>query len=257
MQAEIVNDRKSQGAERKYAELAESFSNTVYEQPDSLKPAAEKYKLALQQGPWIVKGGAAEGPFANPKLNAALFSDDAIKNKRNTEALEIAPKTLIAARVLEHKPAALQALDAVKGEIEKRLIREEALKLAQKAGENYLARLDKGEQVDLIWGAGRSISRVNTAGIAPVAIRAVFAGDVAKLPAHAGVALPGGGYALYRTTRVKPYVAGSGDIARTKTLREQYARIVAEEDFTAWLAALRSSYPMEINRAALESKERP
>ncbi|MEK7736816.1 MAG: hypothetical protein AAB319_03560 [Pseudomonadota bacterium] len=40
-------------------------------------------------------------------------------------------------------------------------------------------------------------------------------------------------------------------------MREQYARIVAEEDFTAWLAALRSSYPMEINRAALESKERP
>ncbi len=256
VRAEIVDELKRQGAAKKYAELAESFSNTVYEQSDSLKPAADKYQLTLQQGPWIAKGGLAAGPFANPKLNAALFSDDAIKNKRNTEALEIAPKTLIAARVLEHKPAALQALDAVKAEIEKRLVREEALKLAQKAGESSLARLVKGEQVDLVWGAERGISRVSAPGFAPEAARAVFASDVAKLPAYAGVTLPGGGYALYRIAQVKPYVAGSGDNSRAKALREQYARIVADEDFAAWLVALRSSYPVEINKTALESKER-
>ena len=257
VRAEIVDELKRQGGARKYAELAESFSNTVYEQSDSLKPAADKYKLTLQQGPWIVQGGTAEGPFANPKLNAALFSDDAIKNKRNTEAIEISPKTLIAARVVERKPAALQALDAVKGDIEKRLVREEALKLAKQAGEKYLARLGKGEQVDLTWGAARSISRVSAEGFAPVATRAVFASDVARLPAYAGAELVGGGYALYRITQVKPHVAGSADNPRTKALREQYARIVAEDDFIAWLATLRSGYQIEINKAALESKERP
>jgi len=259
VRAEIVDEVKRQGAAKKYAELAESFSNTVYEQSDSLKPAADKFKLTLQQGPWISKGGitAAAAPFTNAKLNAALFSDDAIKNKRNTEAIEIAPNTLIAAHVLEHKAAALQALDVVKTEIEKRLVNEESLKLAQKAGEAALAGLTKGEKPSLAWGTDRAISRISAPGFAPEAARTVFAGDVSKLPAFAGVRLSGsGGYALYRIAQVKPYVAGSGDISRVKALREQYARIVAEEDLTAWLAELRASYPVEINKTALESKER-
>ncbi|MBI3523268.1 MAG: SurA N-terminal domain-containing protein [Betaproteobacteria bacterium] len=261
VRAEIVDELKRQAAAKKYAELAESFSNTVYEQSDSLKPAADKFKLTLQQGPWVTKGAntiaTAAAPFNNPKLNAALFSDDAITNKRNTEAIEIAPNTLVAARVVEHKLAALQALDAVKAEIEKRLVREEALKLARQAGEAALAGLLKGGKTDLAWSAERGVTRVSAPGLTPAAARAIFASDVARLPAYAGVALPGdGGYAVYRITQVKPYVAGSADDSRAKTLREQYARIAASEDFAAWLAALRANYPVEINKTALESKER-
>ncbi|MFA6312843.1 MAG: SurA N-terminal domain-containing protein [Sterolibacterium sp.] len=258
VRGEIAEELKRQGAAKKYAELAEAFGNTVYEQADSLKPAADKFKLPLQQGPWIAKGGAAPSPFGNQKLNAALFSDDAVKNQRNTDAIEVAPKTLVAARVVEHKAAALQPLEAVKADIEKRLVREEALKLAQKEGEATLAKLLKGEAVNLTWGAPRGISRVSAPGLATPAVRAVFAAPVAKLPAYAGAAVAGGGYVVYRIGHVKPFVAGAedSDNARTKSLREQYATILAEEDFSAWLAALRVRYPVEINKAVLESKER-
>ncbi|TRZ65790.1 MAG: peptidylprolyl isomerase [Rhodocyclaceae bacterium] len=256
VRTEIAEELKRQGAAKKYAELAEAFGNTVYEQADSLKPAAEKFKLPLQQGSWIAKGANAPKPFDNQKLNAALFSDDAVKNKRNTDAIEVAPKILVAARVLEHKAAALQPLETVKAEIEKRLVREEGLKLAQKEGEATLAKLLKGESVNLAWGAPRSISRVSAPGLAAPAVRAVFATSVAKLPAYAGVASMDGRYVLYRIGQVKPFVAGAEDNARTKGLREQYANILADEDFSAWLAALRLRYPVEINKASLESKER-
>ncbi|MCX7171016.1 MAG: peptidylprolyl isomerase, partial [Proteobacteria bacterium] len=205
---------------------------------------------------WITKGAAATGLLNNPKLVAALFSDDALKNKRNTEAVEVTPKTLVAARVLEHKPAVMQPLDAVKADIEKRLVREEALKLAQKTGEAYLAKLNKGEQLDLAWGATHNISQVSAPGIAPESLRAIFSGSVAKLPAYTGASLADGGYALYRTNRIKAFVVTAQDNPRSKTLREQYARIMADEDFSAWLASVRSAYPVEINKAALESKER-
>ncbi|MFA7268891.1 MAG: SurA N-terminal domain-containing protein [Sterolibacterium sp.] len=257
VRAEISDDLKRQNAAKKYAELAEAFSNTVYEQSDSLKPAAEKFKLTLQQGPWIGKNATVPGLFGNPKLIAALFSDDAIKNKRNTEAVEVMPKTLVAARVLEYKPAAMQSLDAVKADIEKRLVREEALKQAQKAGEAYLAKLNQGEPLALAWGAAHSISRLSAPGLTPEAVRAVFGSNAAKLPAYIGVVLPNGGYALYRTVRTKAFVAGSEDTANTKKLREQYANILADEDFSAWLGALRLRYPVDINKAALESKDRP
>jgi len=252
---EIADELKRQGAAKKYAEMAEGFTNTVYEQADSLKPAAEKYKLAVQTGDWIAKNGQAVPPFTNAKLMAALFSDDAIKNQRNTETVEVAPNTLVAARVLEHKAPTLKPLETVAADIEQLLVSQEAAKLAAKDGEDKLARLAKGEKVELAWASPRVVARAYAPNLVPDAIRAVFKADVAQLPAYAGTAVPGG-YALYRVTQVKPYVAGGEEPPRAKALREQYSRVVAEAEFVAWLAALRQRYPVEINTATLEAKEK-
>ena len=255
VKAEILAELKREAGMKKYADAAEAFGNTVYEQADSLKPAAEKWKLDLRQSQWLAKGGKLAAPFDNPKLVAALFGDDGLKNKRNTEAVEVAPGTLVSARVLEHKPAALQPLEAVKGEIEKRLMREEAAALAIKDGEEKLARLGQGQAVDLKWSPLRRISRNEAPGLPPESIRAVFAADAAKLPAHAGVAYPGRGYALYRISSAKTGEAGKDD-PRARALAQQYARIVAEEEFAAWLSSLKESNPVKINKAALENKDR-
>ncbi len=255
VRAEILAELKREAGMKKYAEAAEAFGNTVYEQADSLKPAAEKWKLEIRQSAWLVRGGKLPAPFDNAKLAAALFSDDGLKNKRNTEAVEIASGTLVSARVLEHKPAALQPLDAVKGEIEKRLIGEEAAKLAIKDGEEKLARLAKGEAVDLKWSPARSVSRTAAPGLPADSVRAVFKADAGKLPAHTGVAFPGKGYALYRITAVKSGEAGTDDPG-ARALAQQYARFVAEEEFAAWMSTLKEKHPVEINKAALENKDR-
>lgn len=255
VRAEITADLKRQAVTKKYAELAEPFSNTVYEQADSLKPAAEKFKLTIEQSPWIAKGGQAAGPLNNPKLLSALFSDDAVKNKRNTEAVEVAPNTLVSARILEFKPAALPPLESVRADIEKRLLHDEAAKMARSAGESGLAKLGKGEKEDLSWSPVRSISRLGAPGLSPDALRAVFRADVGRLPAYVGVASPDGGYAFYRISQVKPFVAGKAEDGRAKTLRQQYERVIADEEFSAWIAALRLRYPVEINKESLEVKE--
>jgi peptidyl-prolyl cis-trans isomerase D len=255
VKAEILAELKREAGVKKYADAAEAFGNTVYEQADSLKPAAEKWKLDLRQSQWLVKGGKLAAPFDNQKLAAALFSDDGLKNKRNTEAVEVASGTLVSARVLEHKPAALQPLEAVRGEIEKRLMREEAAALAIKDGEEKLALLGQGKTVDLKWSPVRKISRTEAPGLPPESVRAVFAADAAKLPAHAGVSYPGKGYALYRISSVKAGEAGKDD-PRARALAQQYARIVAEEEFAAWTASLKENYPVKINKTLLETKDR-
>lgn len=253
---EIVAELKAQHAAKKYAETAESFSNTVYEQPDSLAPAAEKYHLALQQSDWLAKEGGPRGPLANPKLLGALFSEDAIKNKRNTEAVEVAPNVLVSARVLEHKPASLQPLETVAPTIEKLLVHQEAVKLAAQAGEARLAQLAKGEKTDLAWAAPRTVMRSHAPNLSPEAIRAVFRADAAKLPAYVGAAGTGGAYALYRISQVKPFVAGGGEQPQAAALRAQYSRLVAEEEMFAWVNSLKQRFPIEINKAALESSEK-
>jgi peptidyl-prolyl cis-trans isomerase D len=86
-------------------------------------------------------------------------------------------------------------------------------------------------------------------------LRAVFKADVGKLPVHAGMGFPGSGYALYRISSVRPGEVGKED-QRGRALAQQYARFVAEEEFAAWMATLKEKYPVTINKAALESKDR-
>lgn len=251
---EIEAELKREQANRKFAEIAEGFSNTVYEQPDSLAPAAEKYKLTIETSDWLRKGAAAPGPLANAKLMAALFSDDAIKNKRNTEAVEVAPNVLVSARVREYKPAARQPLETVEPTIAKFLTHQEAARLAAQDGEQKLVRLNKGEKVDLGWSKPHAVTKAMSGELPPDVLPAIFKADAAKVPAYAGVAAPGG-YVLFRITQVKRFAVEAGDTPQARALRGEYARLVAEEELAGWIATLRARYPVEIDQAALASKE--
>ncbi|MBS1159630.1 MAG: PpiC-type peptidyl-prolyl cis-trans isomerase [Proteobacteria bacterium] len=254
VKGEIEAELKKTAAARKFAEAAEAFSNTVYEQSDSLKPAAEKFKLSIKQSDWLGRqANPANGPLGNEKLLAALFSEDSIKNKRNTEAVEVAPNTLVAARILDHKPASLQPFDSVKAAIESQLKYREAQAQAKKDGELRLEALKKGED-KLAWGGGKSISRMDSRPIPPPAASAVFKTDVTKLPAYTGVELPGTGYVLFKISKLE---AGEKmDDARRQASLGQIGALGAQEEIRLYLVALRDRYKVDVNKAALEAKER-
>jgi peptidyl-prolyl cis-trans isomerase D len=252
VRGEIESELKGQAAHKQYAEAAEAFSNMVYEQPDSLKPVAEKFKLTAQQSGWLVKGAPAPGPLGHPKLTAALFSDDAVRNKRNTETVEIAPSTVAAARIVEHKPAAQKPFDSVKASIRDRLVKKEASTLATQAGEAKLADLKAGKEAGATWGATQAVGRTAPGTLGMEALKAVFHVPAGKLPAYAGAKLPGGGYALYKVVSVD--ASGKLEENVAQAIRSEMAEVSAREEMSAYLASLREKYKVEINKAALESK---
>jgi peptidyl-prolyl cis-trans isomerase D len=98
----IENDLLTQQAQRKYAEVAELFTNTVYEQSDSLKPVADKLKLEVKTVDALTRHPAsgATGVIASEKFLSALFAPESLEKKRNTEAVETAVSQLAAGRVL-------------------------------------------------------------------------------------------------------------------------------------------------------------
>ena len=258
VRADIVSELKREAATRKFAESAEAFNNTVYEQSDSLQPAAEKFKLKIQQSGWLKKipdqrEAAALGPLANEKILASLFSEDAVKNKRNIEAYEIAPNTLLSARVVEHVAASTRPLESVKNDIEKLLKAQEAATLAKNTGESRLEELKKGGDDKLAWSSLKSASRMQSRDLPPAAVRAVFKAEVQKLPAYAGASV-GGAYVLYKIVKVN--APEKLDEARRNALQDEYAHILAQEELSAYLNALRARYKIDINKAALESRER-
>ena len=249
VKSEIEAELKKTAAARKFAEAAEAFTNTVYEQSDSLKPVAEKFKLEVKQSGWLTRlANPANGPLGNEKLLAALFSEDAVKNKRNTEAVEVGPNTLVAARILDHKAAALQPFESVKGNVETLLKRQEAQALARKDGEARLEMLKKGED-KLAWGAAKAVSRLDPRLVPPAAVAPIFKMDSGKLPGYTGVELAGSGYALFKLVRVE---AGEKlDDARRQAMLRQFYTLSMQEEVQAYLSALRNRYKVEINQAAL------
>lgn len=259
---EIEGELKRQTASRKFAESAEAFSNIVYEQSDSLNPVAEKFKLKIQQSNWVPKTAnpqviAALGPLGNAKILASLFSEDSLKNKRNTEAVEIAPSTLLAARVVEHRPAAAKSFESVKGDIEARLKAQQSAALAKHTGEVQLAELQKGGEGKgdkVAWALVKNVSRLQGRQVPPAAMQAIFRASVEKLPAYVGVEA-GGGYMLYKIMKVSH--PEKADENQRKVLQREYSTVTAQEDFSAYLAALRTRYKIEINKNVLETKERP
>jgi len=254
----IEQELKKQKAAKAFSEMAEGFGNLVYEQSDSLKPAADKYKLPLQQSGWVSKKAGESAFFTSPKLLQAIFSEDAIKNKRNTEAVEVMPNTLVAARVSEHRPEAMRPLDTVRAEIKSRIARQQAVEMAVSAGKEKLALLQKSDTKgasELVWSAAKPVTRRQAEGLDAAAIRAVFAADAGKLPAYAGAENPRGGYTLIRISRVTDAAQGATDEAKYKAYAQQLKQVIAQEEFSAYLAEIRKRGDVSYRKESLEKKQ--
>ncbi|MDR1276678.1 MAG: SurA N-terminal domain-containing protein [Candidatus Accumulibacter sp.] len=256
VRAEIENELKQQAAARKFAETAESFSNMVYEQSDSLQPVAENFKLELKKTDWFSRkreNPAALGPLANDKLLNRLFSEDAIRMKQNTETIEISPGTLLTARVVEHTPASLKPLESVKKEIEERLRLRGALELAQKAGEERLDALKKGDEAKLAWSPVKTVARSRApAGFTENATKAIFKVDSGSLPAYVGLT-DGAGYTIFKV--VKTTTPEKLESELVQGIRREYGTLVAQRDLSAFMDNLRKRYPVKIEKSKLSTQE--
>ena len=248
---EIEGELKKQKAARKFAELAEKFTNAAYEQSSSLKAASEAVGLPIKQTPWMAKGQGVP-PFNNPKLMTALFSDEVQKNKRNTEAVEVATNILVAARALESKPAVVRPFEEVEKSIIARLTREEAGKLARKDGEAKLDALKQGKAVDVKWPALLSVSRSNAGGLGPNVIEAAMKSDPKTVPSYAGTENPGGGFVLVQVAKVND--APAVDEAKLQTTRTRVAQSTSQQEILATLAQTRAKANVSISKDALTKK---
>ena len=251
---EIVADLKKQKMSKKYSELAETFGNTVYEQSDSLKPVADKLGLKIQTVDNLTRKpnpALGDSPVNNEKFLTALFSVDAVKNKRNTEAVEVAPSVLVSGRVLEFRPAAKRPLAEVEAQIRQRVTIEEAARLARAAGEQKLAAV-KASGDATGFGEAKIVSRTKEPPFNPTGAIAALKADVTKLPAYVGVELPGQGYAVYRIGKVAQ--PAQPDQARRQQEAEQISGIVGQQEMLNYIEALKVKAKAKVTAKAAETK---
>jgi peptidyl-prolyl cis-trans isomerase D len=242
VRSEIEAELRQQQATKRFTESAEQFTNTVYEQSDSLKPAAEKFKLAIQTADAVTRTGGEKlgpkSPLSNPKLLAALFTDETLKNKRNTEAIEVGGNTLVAARVVDYRPAQRKPFESVLAEVRARVVDAQARSMAVQAGEARLKELRAGA-APTGFSEAKPVSRATAPVLPAPALDAVFKAKVDKLPAFVGVDLGPQGYGLYQVTRV---VDPSAELVaqRQPGYQQQLAQLVGQQDTSDYLESLKA-----------------
>ncbi|CAG0970072.1 Peptidyl-prolyl cis-trans isomerase D [Methylophilaceae bacterium] len=240
-----------QKAVAKFTEQAEDFSNIVYEQSTSLEPAAKAFGLEVQRTPWMSREDVAK-VFKSDKMRDMVFSDDVLKEGRNSEAVEVGPNSLMAARVVEHKPSAPKAFEEVQAGIEDFLKLEQAAKLAIKKGEEALAELRQGKSVkDLDWIPPVLVDRKNAQGLTELTMSNAFKVDTDKLPGYAGVADANKGFLLIKVSAVE--AALPEDENERQMAKVELQTALAAEYVDAYLKSLRSKNKVTINQQLLQS----
>ncbi|WP_175793937.1 SurA N-terminal domain-containing protein [Burkholderia ambifaria] len=236
---QIAVQLKQQYAAKAFTDNAEGFTSTVYEKAKTLQPAADKYKLTIQTATVMPTPNPQlppTSPLNNPKFLAAVFASDSVKNQNNTQAIDVGNNTLISARVTDYKPAAVPALDTIKDAVRQKVVAEQAAELAKKDGAAKLAELQKSKSADG-FTAVQKVSRMQSQGLTPAALSAVYKVDAKTLPAYVGVDLGADGYAIYRVNAVIPGTAV--DPQQLAAAQQQLAQVDAQSEGEAYLAALR------------------
>jgi peptidyl-prolyl cis-trans isomerase D len=255
VRGEIEADLKRQKAQARFAQAADQLQNLVYEQADSLAPAAKALEMTVTTTPFVTRSQVQQLAMGNAKLVQALFSPESIQAKRNSEAIEVGTNALMAARIVEYKPAAPRPFDEVRDEIRRQLVARAASEQAAKAGGEKLAKLEAGaseKDVGLTFGKPVTLTRNQAQpGITPEAATQLFQVDATKLPRFVG-ATNEKGFGIYKLLEVKsPEV---GDPRRTEAAATQLGEQIGRELANAYIASLKAAADVKINQKALEAK---
>ncbi|KAF1042302.1 SurA N-terminal domain-containing protein [Xylophilus sp.] len=245
----LEDELRQQQATARFAEVAENFSNGVYEQADSLKATADKLKLEIRTASGISRTPlpGATGPLASQRFLDALFSQDSIAQKRNTEAVEIGTNELVSGRITAYTPARTQPLDEVRDQVRKKVVADKAAALARADGEEKL----KAWRAD---AAAAKLSPIQTVSrdqpqqqLPREVVDAVLRAAPASLPSFTGVDLKGNGYVIARVIRIVERPAPAEQAARQD--RQQYQQWWAGAEGRAYYELLRKRYKGEIKVA--------
>ncbi|HEX4511018.1 MAG TPA: peptidylprolyl isomerase, partial [Burkholderiaceae bacterium] len=247
VQNRILDQLRTDAAQKKYASVSEQFSNTVYEQPDSLDPIVKALGLQKQTATVHRKPASdAVGPLASAKLLDAVFAPDTLTGKHNTEAVETSRDQLVSARVLAHQPARLRPLAEVHDQVVATLRNSQAAAAARKEGEAKLAavRKDPAMALPLTATVGRAALQPE---IPPDVVVATSKADIGKGPAIAGVTLDDGGYAVVRVVKAVP--PSAEEIAAQQQQRDAVARAYGDAVGAATYESLKTRYKAKIDEA--------
>lgn len=136
----IEKELKETGVQNLFYERAELLANLAYENPESLDLVAEQLKLKIQKSALFTRTNGV-GVAANAKVRNSAFEDAILKDKLNSNAIEITNKHVVVIRIEGHKPATAKNFELVKSNIVAELKIKQAKQKARDAAAELVAKV--------------------------------------------------------------------------------------------------------------------
>jgi peptidyl-prolyl cis-trans isomerase D len=255
---QLVKEASAADRDRQYNEVAGKMSDSTYQNPTSLEPAAQALNLPIKDTALFSRKGG-EGLAANPKVIAAAFSDDVLVQGNNSALIDLGNNHSVVIHVDKHIAAAARPLTEVRADVQQKILDERTAAAEKKLSDDALARLVKGEAMPAVAATmGAQLKSVNEATRqssdvpAPLLTQAfLLPHPAAGKPQFAAVVLKDGSYALLAVDKVQ-----DGDLSKVPpgqrdSLRQQMAQAYGAEATRELLELLRADTKIKINKNLL------
>lgn len=140
VKAQVDQDYRRAEAEKLFLDAAEKLQTIAYEQSGDLAPAAKAVNVTVQESGWLTRS-KGEGVLTDPKVLAEAFSDEVLKEGKNSQVVQVSETQAIVLRSAGQEPAAQKPLEEVKADITAVLKAQEARKLVAQKGDELLKQL--------------------------------------------------------------------------------------------------------------------
>ena len=146
---EIIAELGAERADREFFELRSELAEIVFDESDSLEPAAEATGLEVQSSDWLDADTIGEaGPvLSNPAVFTAVNDPEVREEGNNSELIEIGDRHVVALRVTESEGERPKTLEDVREQVVEELKRERAGKRLDALVDEAIAALGEGTAV--------------------------------------------------------------------------------------------------------------
>ncbi|MEL0027939.1 MAG: SurA N-terminal domain-containing protein [Perlucidibaca sp.] len=248
LRPQLEKEVRETQADELFNQAVEKLDGSVYESADLQEPARQAGLSVQTTALFDHKGG--EGIASQRKVIEAAFSDDLIKDGKNSGAIALADGSSIWLHVAKHEPARKQPLAEVSAQIKAQLQQDKAVALALAEAQKLADAAKTGSLAQAAASAGLSVQHQTAVGrntqIQPQLLRDIFR---APYPV-AGKAQPAAfklddAAAVVAVEAVRPGVAlqGSQRVVTQAMVTENRAR----QDLQDALGYLRSKADVEIS----------
>ena len=149
--ATVENELKMKKAVADFNKAKEKLGDDAFNHPSSLADAAKNSGLKVEtQETWLSRQDAQMSGLPENVISA-IFSDDVLKKKHNSEVLSINNETAWVVRTKEVREEKALPFEEAKDAVRQAYIRTEAVKLAEEKAKEVLAQLNAGKAADVKW----------------------------------------------------------------------------------------------------------
>jgi len=248
VKAEIEKSYRRDEAEKLFIESSDKMQTLAFESEGSLDSVANAVGLKVESSDWVERGSAPAptGLFASPALLTAAFSDDVLKQSKNSELIEIDATSVAVIRLQEHKLPEQKPLADVSDEIKVSLADQKLRKLLIEKGEMALKAIQTSGEWSAVEVAGGSADKIEkTADLKRTdnrLPRTLVSKVFSMIKPEEGkksfdnAILPEGDYVVVGLTSVKD---GGTDV--DDALKQRFTQSLSARESTALLKALREN----------------